>query len=170
MPFPKVRSLMTQVTSKVPMTFQVNGEQVELLVKPWQTLLDVLRDELQLTGTKEGCSNGNCGACTVMVDGLAIDSCLALGLEAQGKTVTTIQGLAKDGKLHPMQQAFLEHGALQCGFCTPGFIMSAVAFLNKNSNPTETEIRTAIAGNLCRCTGYDKIVRAIQTAIERTNS
>ena len=105
-----------------------------------------------------------------MVDGLAIDSCLALGLEAQGKTVTTIQGLAKDGKLHPMQQAFLEHGALQCGFCTPGFIMSAVAFLNKNSNPTETEIRTAIAGNLCRCTGYDKIVRAIQTAIERTNS
>lgn len=170
MPFPKVRSLMTQVTSKVPMTFQVNGEQVELLVKPWQTLLDVLRDELQLTGTKEGCSNGNCGACTVIVDGLAIDSCLALGLEAQGKTVTTIQGLAKDGKLHPMQQAFLEHGALQCGFCTPGFIMSAVAFLNKNSNPTETEIRTAIAGNLCRCTGYDKIVRAIQTAIERTNS
>jgi carbon-monoxide dehydrogenase small subunit len=152
------------------MTFQVNGEQVELLVKPWQTLLDVLRDELQLTGTKEGCSNGNCGACTVMVDGLAIDSCLALGLEAQGKTVTTIQGLAKDGKLHPMQQAFLEHGALQCGFCTPGFIMSAVAFLNKNSNPSETEIRTAIAGNLCRCTGYDKIVRAIQTAIERTNS
>lgn len=161
---------MTQGTSKVPMTFQVNGEQVELLVKPWQTLLDVLRDELQLTGTKEGCSNGNCGACTVMVDGLAIDSCLALGLEAQGKTVTTIQGLAKDGKLHPMQQAFLEHGALQCGFCTPGFIMSAVAFLNKNSNPSETEIRTAIAGNLCRCTGYDKIVRAIQTAIERTNS
>jgi len=156
---------MAQGISKVPLTFQVNGEKVEILVKPWQTLLDVLRDELQLTGTKEGCSNGNCGACTVMVDGLAIDSCLALGLEVQGKTIITIQGLAKDGKLHPMQQAFLEHGALQCGFCTPGFIMSAVAFLNNNSNPTETEIRTAIAGNLCRCTGYDKIVRAIQTAV-----
>ena len=152
---------MKESIRKVPISFRINGEEVEVLVKPWQTLLEVIRDELQLTGTKEGCSNGNCGACTILFDGKAIDSCLALGAEARGHEIVTIEGLAEPGGLHPVQQAFIDYGALQCGFCTPGFIMSAVAFLNQSPNPTETELRAAIAGNLCRCTGYDKIVRAI---------
>ena len=156
---------MNKRVRKVPLTCRVDGEEVEILVKPWQTLLEVLRDELHLTGTKEGCSNGNCGTCTVIVDGLAVDSCLALGLEAEGRDVLTIQGLAQNGRLHPVQRTFIEYGALQCGFCTPGFIMSTVAFLNQNPHPTELEVRTAIAGNLCRCTGYDKIVRAILAAV-----
>ena len=152
--------------TRTPIAFKVNGEDVEVLVKPWQTLLEVLRDELRLTGTKEGCSNGNCGACTVQFDGRAIDSCLALGLEADGHEITTIEGVAQGGSLHPIQQAFIDHGALQCGFCTPGFIMSAKALLERQANPSEHDIRLNIAGNLCRCTGYDKIVRAIQEVAE----
>ena len=153
--------------TRTPIAFKVNGEDVEVLVKPWQTLLEVLRDELRLTGTKEGCSNGNCGACTVQFDGMAIDSCLALGLEADGHDITTIEGVATAGSLHPIQQAFIDYGSLQCGFCTPGFIMSAKALLERMPNPSEHDIRLNIAGNLCRCTGYDKIVRAIQDVVEQ---
>ncbi len=152
--------------TRTPIAFKVNGEDVEVLVKPWQTLLEVLRDELRLTGTKEGCSNGNCGACTVQFDGKAIDSCLALGLEADGHEITTIEGVAAGGSLHPIQQAFIDYGALQCGFCTPGFIISAKALLERMPNPSEHDIRLNIAGNLCRCTGYDKIVRAIQHVVD----
>ena len=152
---------MEQRIRKVPISFQLNGEHTEILVKPWQTLLEVIRDELRLTGTKEGCSNGNCGACTVHFDGRAIDSCLALGVEADGHEIVTIEGLASNGQLHPVQEAFIDYGALQCGFCTPGLIMSAVAFLNHNPNASEVELRTGIAGNLCRCTGYDKVARAL---------
>ena len=147
---------------KIPVSFTVNGDPVEILVEPWQTLMDALRDELQLTGTKEGCSNGNCGACTVMLNGRAIDSCCMLAPEVQGQDVITIEGLAKGGELDPLQRAFIDYGALQCGFCIPGFLVSARAYLNTNPHPSEDEIRHAIAGNLCRCTGYDKIVRAIQ--------
>ena len=154
--------------TRTPIAFKVNGEDVEVLVKPWQTLLEVLRDELRLTGTKEGCSNGNCGACTVQFDGKAIDSCLALGLEADGHEITTIEGVAAGGSLHPIQQAFIDYGALQCGFCTPGFIMSAKALLERMPDPSEHDIRLNIAGNLCRCTGYDKIVRAIQHVVEES--
>ena len=148
--------------AKIPVSFNVNGEAQELLVQPWQTLLDALRDELGLTGTKEGCGNGNCGACTVILNGRAIDSCCMLAAEAQGQEVITVEGLARNGVLDPLQEAFIAHDALQCGFCTPGFLMSARVFLNQNPHPSEQEIRLAIAGNLCRCTGYDKIVRAIQ--------
>ncbi len=151
---------------KIPVTFTINGEPKEILVQPWQSLLDAMRDELMLTGTKEGCGNGNCGACTVILDGRAINSCCMLAVEAEGQDVVTVEGLATDGKLDPLQQAFISHGALQCGFCTPGFLMSARAFLNVNPHPTEQEIRLAIAGNLCRCTGYDKIVRAIQAVAQ----
>ena len=147
---------------KIPVSFTVNGDPVEILVESWQTLMDALRDELQLTGTKEGCSNGNCGACTVMLNGRAIDSCCMLAPEVEGQDVITIEGLAKGGELHPLQRAFIDYGALQCGFCIPGFLVSARAYLNTNPHPSEDEIRHAIAGNLCRCTGYDKIVRAIQ--------
>ena len=147
---------------KIPVSFTVNGDPVEILVEPWQTLMDALRDELQLTGTKEGCSNGNCGACTVMLNERAIDSCCMLAAEVEDQDVITIEGLAKGGELDPLQRAFIDYGALQCGFCTPGFLVSARAFLNTNPHPSEDEIRHAIAGNLCRCTGYDKIVRAIQ--------
>ena len=153
--------------TRTPIAFKVNGEDVEVLVKPWQTLLEVLRDELRLTGTKEGCSNGNCGACTVQFDGKAIDSCLALAIEADGHEITTIEGVAVDGALHPIQQAFIDYGSLQCGFCTPGFIMSAKALLERMPNPSERDIRLNIAGNLCRCTGYDKIVRAIQHVVDQ---
>ena len=147
---------------KIPVSFTVNGDPVEILVEPWQTLMDALRDELQLTGTKEGCSNGNCGACTIMLNERAIDSCCMLAAEVEGQDVITIEGLAKGGELDPLQRAFIDYGALQCGFCIPGFLVSARAFLNTNPHPSEDEIRHAIAGNLCRCTGYDKIVRAIQ--------
>ena len=150
--------------AKVPIILNVNGESHEILVQPWWTLLEVLRNELQLTGTKEGCSNGNCGACTVLLDGQAIDCCLMFGMEAQGREITTVEGLAKDGNLDPLQEAFIQMGALQCGFCTPGFLMSARALLNQIPKPTEHEVRLNIAGNLCRCTGYDKIVRAILAA------
>ena len=158
---------MQQRMRKVPISFKINGDEVEVLAKPWQTLLEVLRDELQLTGTKEGCSNGNCGTCTVIVDGQAIDSCLAIGVEVDGHEVLTIEGLAQGGVLHPLQRSFIDSGGLQCGFCTPGFIMSAKAFLDRVPNPTELELRTGIAGNLCRCTGYDKIIKAIMSVSQQ---
>lgn len=141
----------------------INGRPVEFLCEPRQTLLEVLRDSLDLIGTKEGCSNGNCGACTVLVDGKAVDSCLVLAVETEEMEIETIEGVASPDGLHPLQQTFLEEAALQCGICTPGIIMSAKALLAENPSPTEEEIRFALAGNLCRCTGYDKIVRAVQT-------
>jgi carbon-monoxide dehydrogenase small subunit len=149
---------------KIHVQATVNGEAVEFLCEPRQSLLEVLRDELYLTGAKEGCNNGNCGACSVILDGRLVNSCLVLGVEVEGKQIETVEGLAKPNKLHPIQEAFLENAALQCGVCTPGFIMAAKALLDKNPNPTEHEIRYWLAGNLCRCTGYDKIVRAVQDA------
>ena len=144
----------------------LNGEAVEFLCDSRQSLLEVLRDDLGFTGTKEGCSNGNCGACSLQIDGVLVDSCLVLAAEADGKSVDTIEGLASPAQLHPLQQKFLEHAALQCGICTPGFIMAAKALLEKNPNPTEHEVRYWLAGNLCRCTGYDKIVRAVLDAAD----
>ncbi len=149
---------------KILLSFTVNGEPREILVQPWHTLLEAIRDELELTGTKEGCSNGNCGSCTVHLNGQPVDSCCVLAAEVEGQQVTTIEGLAHNGTLDPLQQAFIDNGGVQCGFCTPGILMSARALLDRNPTPTEHEIRWAIAGNLCRCTGYDKIVRSIQAA------
>lgn len=146
--------------------FRVNGYQRLVAVEPRETLLEVLRDRLGLTGTKEGCGNGNCGSCTVLVDGLSICSCLVFGVEAHGKEIVTVEGLATDGRLHPLQEAFLQWGGLQCGICTPGFLVSAKWLLDRNPDPTEMEIRSAIVGNLCRCTGYDKIVKAIQACAQ----
>ena len=145
----------------------INSEPVEFLCSTEQTLLDVLRDELYLTGSKEGCSSGDCGACSVMLDGRLVCSCLVLGVEANGRKVETIEGMAKADELHPLQQKFLEHAALQCGICTPGFLIAAKALLERNPDPTETEARYWLAGNLCRCTGYDKIVRAVMDAAEQ---
>jgi aerobic carbon-monoxide dehydrogenase small subunit len=142
----------------------VNGETVEFLCEPRQSLLETLRDVLELTGSKEGCLTGDCGACTVMVDGRPVCSCLMLGVEAQGKSIATVEGLAINGVLHVLQNKFLEHAALQCGICTPGFLISAKSLLDRNPQPTEHEVRYALAGNLCRCTGYDKIVRAVLDA------
>ena len=142
----------------------INGEPVELLCEPRQSLLETLRDVLGMTGSKEGCLTGDCGACTVLVDNRPVCSCLMLGAEAQGKQIVTVEGLAEGNKLHPLQQKFLENASLQCGICTPGFLMSAKSLLDRNNSPTEAEIRYALAGNLCRCTGYDKIVRAVQDA------
>jgi carbon-monoxide dehydrogenase small subunit len=150
--------------SKHHVTTTINGEPIEFLCETQQTMLDVLRDQLNLTGSKEGCSSGDCGACSVILDGRVVCSCLMLAVEAQGHAVETIESLAEGEKLHPLQQQFLEHAALQCGFCTPGFLVAAKALLDRNLNPTETEIRYWLAGNLCRCTGYDKIVRAVQDA------
>ena len=149
---------------KQHVTTTLNGEPVEYLCEPQQTLLDVLRDELHLTGTKEGCGSGDCGACSVTIDGRLVCSCLVLGVEAEGKDVTTIEGMASGDELHPLQRHFLEHAALQCGICTPGFLVAAKALLERSPDPTETEIRFWLAGNLCRCTGYDKIIRAVQSA------
>jgi carbon-monoxide dehydrogenase small subunit len=143
------------------MKVRVNGQQREIMAAPWRTLLDVLRYDLGLTGVKEGCGNGNCGSCTVLLDGEPVNSCLVLIGEVEGKEITTIEGLAQGNILHPLQQAFIEEGAVQCGFCTPGVILNAKAMLDSNPRPTEEEVRGTIAGNLCRCTGYDKIVRAI---------
>jgi carbon-monoxide dehydrogenase small subunit len=154
------------VTKKHHVSTTINGEPVEFLCEARQSLLEVLRDVLRLTGTKEGCNNGNCGACTVMLDGVPVDSCLVLGVEVEGAQITTIEGLARDTHLHPVQQCFLEGAALQCGICTPGFIVAAKALLDKNPRPTEQDIRFELAGNLCRCTGYDKIVRSVQAAAE----
>ena len=143
----------------------VNGARYELAVPAWRTLNELLRDDLHLTGTKKGCGDGDCGACTVLLDGEAVVSCLTLALEADGCEVRTVEGLAESGEvLHPIQQAFVDHGAIQCGYCTPGMEMSALYLLNRNPDPTEDEIRHAISGNLCRCTGYVKIVEAVQSA------
>ena len=149
---------------KQPLTFTLNGEERVLYVDTRATLLEALRDYLGLTGTKEGCGNGNCGACTVWLEGEPAYSCLVLAVEAQGARVTTVEGLAEGGRLDPLQRALIEEGGLQCGFCTPGLLLMARSFLDRHRRPTEREIRGAIAGNLCRCTGYDKIVRAIQRA------
>jgi carbon-monoxide dehydrogenase small subunit len=142
-------------------SLKVNGQEREIMVEPRQTLLDALRYDLGLTGTKEGCGDGNCGSCTVLLNGQAVNSCLVFAIEVDGQEVTTIEGLYQGGKLHPLQQAFIDEGAVQCGFCIPGVVLTAKAFLDSNPHPTEVEVRQAIAGNLCRCTGYDKIVRAI---------
>jgi len=154
------------MSNKLDITLRINGEEHALRVAPSRTLLDVLRDRLGLTGSKEGCGNGNCGACSVMLDGRVVDSCLVLAVETEGAEVTTIEGIATPEGLHPLQQKFLEHAALQCGICTPGFIVAAKALLEKEPNPSEARIRLWLAGNLCRCTGYDKIIRAVQDAAE----
>ena len=150
--------------SKVQVETSINGETVEFLCEPQQTLLDVLRETLSRTGTKEGCGTADCGACSVLVDGRLVCSCLVLGVEADGRSIGTVEGLTENGQLHPLQQKFIDHAALQCGICTPGFLMSSRALLEKNPNPDEAEIRHWLAGNLCRCTGYDKIIRAVQRA------
>ena len=146
---------------KQRISLNVNDVQRDVLVEPYQTLVEVLRDTLGLTGTKHGCGRGNCGTCTVLMDGKAVNSCLLLAVDAIGHAIVTIEGLTQDGRLHPIQQAFITHGAVQCGFCTPGLIITAKALLDENPNPTEQEVRTAITGNLCRCTGYHKVVQAI---------
>ncbi len=167
--------------AKIPITLQINGERHEALVEPDRTLLDVLRTELGLTGTKTNCLDAECGVCTVLVDGLAVNSCLYLAVVAQGRAITTIEGLAPAGSglapagsgrapagtLHPLQQAFVEHGAVQCGYCIPGMILSAKAYLDDHPRPSEAQIREALAGNLCRCTGYQKIVDAVLAAAQR---
>lgn len=150
--------------SKVQVTTSINGEEVDYLCEPQQTLLEVLRETLSRTGTKEGCATGDCGACSVLVDGRLVCACLMLGVEAEGHEITTIEGIATDDGLHPLQQKFLEHAALQCGICTPGLIVAAKSLLEKHPDPDETTIRYWLAGNLCRCTGYDKIIRAVQDA------
>jgi aerobic carbon-monoxide dehydrogenase small subunit len=142
----------------------INGDPAEFLCAAEQTLLDVLRDVLYLTGSKEGCASGDCGACSVILDGRLVCSCLVLGVEAEGRSIETIEGMAHGDELHPLQHKFLEHAALQCGVCTPGFLVAAKALLDRNPDPTETEVRYWLAGNLCRCTGYDKIVRAVLDA------
>jgi aerobic carbon-monoxide dehydrogenase small subunit len=147
--------------SKSHVSTTVNGEPAEYLCDPTQTMLDVLRDQLGLTGSKEGCGSGDCGACSIIVDGRLVCACLMLGVEAEGKSIETIEGLAKGDQLHPLQKKFIEVAALQCGICTPGVLVASKALLDRNPNPTETEIRYWLAGNLCRCTGYDKIVRAV---------
>jgi carbon-monoxide dehydrogenase small subunit len=147
-------------------TLIVNGENHEVAVEPGTILLDVLRGELGLTGTKLACDYGNCGSCTVLIDGKAVLSCLTLAIDAQGKDIITVEGLAQNGRLHPLQQSFVEHGAIQCGFCTPGMLLSAKALLDQNPHPDEAEVKEAISGNLCRCTGYHKIVDAILDVAE----
>jgi carbon-monoxide dehydrogenase small subunit len=152
------------VSKKTHVTTTINGESTEFLCEPRQSLLEVLRDVLKLTGAKEGCNNGNCGACTVLLNGVPVNSCLVLGVEADGAKIETVEGMASQGHLHPLQQCFLEGAALQCGVCTPGFLVAAKALLDKNPSPSEHDIRFNLANNLCRCTGYDKIVRAVQAA------
>ena len=146
---------------------RVNGEAYELEVEPRRLLVDVLRDNLGLTGTKKACDFGNCGSCTVLMDSKPILSCLILAIEAQDKDILTVEGLAKDGQLHPLQQAFIDHGAIQCGFCTPGMLLSAKALLDENPQPTEAEVKEALSGNLCRCTGYAKIIEAVEAAAQK---
>ena len=151
--------------SKIHVTTTVNGDAVDFLADPRETLLDCLRDHLGLTGSKEGCGTGDCGACSVRLDGVLVSSCLVLGVEAEGRSIETIEGMASpDGTLHPLQRKFIEHAALQCGFCTPGILVAAKALLEENPDPSESEIRYWLAGNLCRCMGYDKIIRAVQDA------
>lgn len=151
-------------------SFTVNNDQYDLLVEPRKTLLAVLRDTIGLTGTKEGCSTGDCGACTVTVDGKSVTSCLMLAASANGKAIKTIEGLSSGSSLHPLQHAFIDKGGYQCGFCTPGFIMASTAFLEENPNATEAEVRHALGGNICRCTGYTKIIEAVMSAAESMRS
>ncbi len=146
----------------IPLTFHLNRQTITLTTAPNRRLLDLLREDLELTGTKEGCGIGECGACTVLINGKAANACLILAVQIEGAEIITIEGLAQDGKLHPLQQIFLEHGAVQCGFCTPGMLLSAYALLLENPRPTEEEIKEAIAGNICRCTGYKQIIRAVK--------
>jgi aerobic-type carbon monoxide dehydrogenase small subunit (CoxS/CutS family) len=150
--------------TRLAINLTVNGRKVDIEVQPHHTLLAALRDQVQLTGTKECCSEGECGACTVLLDGAAVNSCLVLAVEADGQRVTTIEGLARDGQLSPLQHAFLEHGAVQCGFCIPGMVMAAEALLDRNTRPTTAEIQDALAGNLCRCAGYSRIIAAVHAA------
>jgi carbon-monoxide dehydrogenase small subunit len=157
----------TSTSSRVHVSTVINGEPTEFLVEPRQSLLETLRDVLGLTGAKEGCNDGNCGACSVLLNGRLVNSCLVLGVEAQGAEITTVEGLARGSELHPLQQSFLEQAALQCGICTPGFLISAKALLDQEPNPSEQRIRFWLSGNLCRCTGYDKIVRAVQDAAQK---
>lgn len=154
------------MNKKVRVQATINGEEAEFLCEPRQSLLEVLRETLGLTGAKEGCNNGNCGACNVILDGALVNSCLVLAVETNGRRITTIEGIAAPGGLHPLQEKFLAHAALQCGFCTPGFIVAAKALLDQNPCPSEDEVRQWLAGNLCRCTGYDRIVRAVLDAAE----
>jgi carbon-monoxide dehydrogenase small subunit len=151
-------------------TLKVNNKTYEVAVKPNQTLADLIRYDLGLTGTKVGCEMGECGSCTVIMDGKPVNSCLVLALQANGSNILTVEGLETEAGLHPLQEAFVRHGAIQCGFCTPGMLLAAKALLDKNPHPSETEIRTAISGNLCRCTGYQKIVEAIQSVSESSKS
>jgi carbon-monoxide dehydrogenase small subunit len=155
---------------KLHVQTQINGKPTDFLCEPRQSLLEVLRDILLLTGSKEGCNNGNCGACNVLLDGRLVNSCIVMGAEVEGRSVQTIEGVAAPTALHPLQQKFLENAALQCGICTPGFIVAAKALLDRNPHPTEHEVRHWLAGNLCRCTGYDKIVRAVLDAAESPGS
>ena len=150
--------------SGVTVTTTVNGDPVQYVCPADESLLDVLRNRLNMTGSKEGCGTGDCGACSITMDGRLVCSCLVLGAEAEGRSIATVEGLSEGGELHPLQEKFIEHAAFQCGICTPGFLVAAKAFLDRNANPNEEEIRYALAGNLCRCTGYDKIVRAVQDA------
>jgi len=152
------------------LSFTINGDQMDVAVAPNATLLEVLRDQLGFYGVKEGCSEGVCGACTVLMDGLPIRSCITLALEAEGASITTIEGLALEGKLHPVQEAFVDSGAVQCGFCTPGMILSTKSLLDRNNQPTDNEIKTALAGNFCRCTGYTKILDAVRLASDRAKA
>lgn len=152
--------------NKTHVTTIINGEEVEFLCEPRQSLLEVLRETLGLMGAKEGCNNGNCGACNVILDGRLVNSCLVFGVEIQGRTVTTIEGVAKPDGLHPLQHKFIQHAALQCGYCTPGFVVAGKALLDQNPDPSEHEVREWLAGNLCRCTGYDRIVRAVLDAAD----
>ena len=152
---------------KVNITLYINGDKYTIAVEPWRTLAEVLREDLNLIGTKIGCETGDCGACTVLINGKSVTSCLSLAVESDGKEITTIEGLSTGADLHPIQEAFVEQGAIQCGYCTPGMILSAKYLLDKNPNPTELQIRQALSGNLCRCTGYNRIVKAVIAASEK---
>ena len=151
---------------KIPVTLRVNGESYDLMIAPYRTLLDVLREEIHLTGSKKGCDVGDCGACTVLLDGKPVNACLVVAATADRSEITTIEGLAQDGNLHPLQQAFVKEGAVQCGFCTSGILMSLKALFDRNSSPSVDEVKSAIAGNLCRCTGYTKIFKAVESVIQ----
>jgi len=153
---------------KRSLKLRVNGEDYEVYAEPWHTLADVLRDELGLTGTKQGCDTGYCGVCTILIDGKAVKSCVVMARQVQGRDIVTVEGLSRDGELDPLQKAFIDKFAIQCGFCTPGMLLSAKALLKENPHPSVDEIKEAITGNLCRCTGYTKIVEAIQAAAERS--
>lgn len=156
--------------SKIHINVSINDDNIEYLCNPEDTVLDILRDNLRLTGTKEGCGTGDCGACSIILDDKLVCSCLVLAAEVEGSKIFTIEGMANENELHPLQKKFLEHAALQCGICTPGILIAAKALLEKNSNPTETEVRYWLAGNLCRCTGYDKIIRAVLDAAAEMRS